>query len=134
MTETMTIGELANRAGVAGSTVRYYERRGLLRPAGRTQANYRIYGPESVARLQFIRAAQTSGLSLDDIRTLLGFSDGTVAPCEEVQAVIDSRLGHVRNQVKELRRVQRALERLHDACGSSDRRGPCPAIEEFRGD
>jgi DNA-binding transcriptional MerR regulator len=134
MTETMTIGELANRAGVAGSTVRYYERRGLLRPAGRTEANYRIYGPESVARLQFIRAAQTSGLSLDDIRTLLGFSDGAVAPCEEVQAVIDTRLEHVRRQVKDLRRIQRALERLHDACGSSDRRGPCPAIEEFRGD
>lgn len=132
MNEIMTIGELASRVGVADSTVRYYERRGLLRPTGRTEANYRIYGPESVARLQFIRAAQTSGLSLENIHTLLGFSDGTVGPCMEVQGVIDSRLEQVRGQVEDLRKVQRALERLHEACCSSDRQGPCPVIEEFR--
>lgn len=134
MGEIMTIGQLATRAGVADSTVRYYERRGLLRPTGRTEANYRIYGPESVARLHFIRAAQSSGLSLDDIHTLLGFSDGAVAPCEEVQAVIDARLEHVRNQLKDLRKVQRALEGLHEACCRNDRRGPCPAIQVFQSD
>lgn len=132
MSDSMRIGELAERVGVAGSTVRYYERRGLLPPVGRTDANYRVYGPESVARLRFIRAAQASGLSLEDIHTLLGFSDGNVAPCEEVQAVIDSRLEHVRQQVADLRRVERALEHLLDECCSSDRKGPCPAIEEFR--
>ena len=129
----MKIGELAERVGVAGSTVRYYERRGLLRPSGRTDANYRVYGPEAVARLRFIRAAQASGLTLEDIHTLLGFSDGEVAPCEEVQTVIDTRLEHIRQQVADLGRVQRALERLHVACSSTDRQGPCPAIEEFRG-
>lgn len=132
MSDSMRIGELARRAGVAGSTVRYYERRGLLRPAGRTRANYRVYGQEAVVRLRFIRAAQASGLSLEDIQTLLGFSDGDVAPCDEVQAVIDSRLEHVRRQVADLHRVERALERLHDECCNTDREGPCPAIEEFR--
>lgn len=132
MSDAITIGELAKRVGVAGSTVRYYERRGLLRPAGRTKANYRVYGNEAVARLRFIRAAQSSGLSLEDIHTLLGFSDGAVVPCADVLAVIDSRLDHVRSQLDDLRRVERALERLHDSCRRSEREKDCPAMEEFR--
>jgi len=134
MRESMSIGELARRVGVAGSTLRYYERRGLLRPDGRTSANYRVYGPESLERLQFIRAAQAGGLSLEDIHTLLGFSDGHVAACEEVLAVIESRLGHVKRQVDDLRTVQSALERLREACSSAENSDECPAMEEFTSD
>ncbi len=134
MNKPLTIGELAKQVGVAGSTVRYYERRGLLRPEGRSSANYRVYGPNSVSRLRFIRAAQSSGLSLEDIATVLRFADGAVAPCEQVLSVIDSRLEHVGQQLADLRAVQRTLQRLHEACCSPHQQGQCPAIEEFRRD
>jgi DNA-binding transcriptional MerR regulator len=133
MSDSMTIGELAKKVGVPHSTVRYYERRGLLRPAGRNASNYRIYGSDAVARLHFVRAAQSCGLSLEDIDTVLAFADGEVAACAEVQSVIESRLLHVKRQVRELREVKRTLERLRESCGESGEDGKCPAIEEFKG-
>ncbi len=65
-----TIGQLAAQADVPTSTVRYYERRGLLRCEGRTRANYRQYGEATLERLRFIRAAQAAGFTLVDIRSL----------------------------------------------------------------
>ncbi len=59
----LSIGELANAAGVPATTVRYYERAGLLVPETRTSGNYRSYGFHSLERLQFIRSAQAAGLS-----------------------------------------------------------------------
>src|SRR6266849_1946834 len=76
-----TIGRLAREAGVPAATVRYHERSRLHRPDGRTDGNYRIYGPEALERLRFIRAAQAIGLALEDITTLLDFRDGRTAPC-----------------------------------------------------
>ena len=66
-----TIGELAKAAGVPTSTVRYYEREGILRPAGRNGSNYRLYSREDVERLCFIRAAQGTGFTLRDVTELL---------------------------------------------------------------
>ncbi len=59
--ERFLIGELAERAGVNRETLRYYERRGLLKPARRTAGGYRIYDEESAARLLFIKRAQGFG-------------------------------------------------------------------------
>ena len=133
MNNQITIGELARRGGVADSTVRYYERKGLLLPSGRTQSNYRIYGPDSVQRLHFIRSAQASGLSLEDIQMLLDFRDGIPAPCAEVQAVIDSRLEQIRRQVRDLQIVQQTLERFGESCAGTGSKEPCPVLDEIEG-
>ncbi|MEO8224336.1 MAG: MerR family transcriptional regulator [Gammaproteobacteria bacterium] len=66
-----TIGALARRARVAASVLRYYEKEGLLVPAGRTAAGYRVYGPEAEKTLLFINRAKRLGFSLDDIRQFL---------------------------------------------------------------
>ena len=65
-----TIGQLAKEANVPTSTVRYYERVGHLQPDGRSSGNYRVYSPAALKRLRFIRAAQATGFTLDDITTL----------------------------------------------------------------
>ena len=62
-----TIGELAKAARVPTSTVRYYEREGILRPAGRSSSNYRLYAKEDIERLRFIRGAQATGFTLRDV-------------------------------------------------------------------
>src|SRR5947207_1721813 len=64
----VTIGEAARSAGVATSVLRYYERVKLLKPAGRSDSGYRHYTSDDVARLRFIRAAQSIGFTLEDIR------------------------------------------------------------------
>ena len=73
-TATYTIGRLAKAADVPVSTVRYYEQRGLMEPDERTRSSYRIYSPEALRRLRFIRAAQSSGFTLKD-------STSPVTPC-----------------------------------------------------
>jgi len=70
----MTIGEIADRAGVATSAVRYYERRGLLTPDGRVSGQRR-YRPETLRQLVFIGMLQDAGLSLDDIAGILAAPD-----------------------------------------------------------
>ncbi|MCZ7543676.1 MAG: MerR family transcriptional regulator [Anaerolineae bacterium] len=68
---TLTIGQLAKRAGLPTSTIRYYEAEGLLEPARRTDAGYRLYTPEAEQTLSFIQRAQRLGFSLRDVRALL---------------------------------------------------------------
>ena len=67
----LTIGQVARATGVAATTLRYYEREGILTPTVRNGAGYRLYDAQAVERLQFLRSAQAVGFTLDDIRTLL---------------------------------------------------------------
>ena len=127
----MTIGELASRASLRASTIRYYEREGLLCADGRTAGNYRFYGPQAVDRLRFIRSAQASGLALGDIRVLLDFRDGDLSPCDEVQHLIEARSAEVNQQMKQLRLVQRVLGRFRDACEKTTRGEDCPVLDEL---
>jgi len=124
-----TIGQLARAARVPTSTVRYYERRGLLRPATRTGSNYRVYRDEELDRLVFIRTAQATGFVLEDIATLLGLRDGATAPCQEVQSLIEERLGDVAARLQDLRQLKRSLESSLELCRRTERDGHCGVIE-----
>ena len=80
--QPMTIGQLADSVGVATSTLRYYEREGLLRPCGRSRADYRLYDAAAIDKLRFIRSAQSVGFSLNDIKALLSLDERT--GCDKV--------------------------------------------------
>lgn len=67
----LTIGRLAQEAGINLETVRYYERRGLLPKPPRTASGYRMFPPEAARRLRFIKLAQDLGFSLREVRELL---------------------------------------------------------------
>lgn len=108
----MRIGELAERARVAPSAIRYYERVGLMPPAARTESGYRDYGDEAAARLGFIRAAQSVGLSLGEIRETLAFRDRGEAPCRHVAALIERHATQLGERIAALQTMQRDLERL----------------------
>jgi DNA-binding transcriptional MerR regulator len=121
----LTIGQVAAKAGISTSTVRYYERIGLLRPGGRTPANYRVYDTEALERLRFIRAAQAMGFSLDDVAMLL-----RGAPCREVQVLIEARLAELAKRLRDLRHVQRILHSLLRECRRADE--SCPVIARLK--
>ena len=122
----LTIGELAGAAGVPTSTVRYYERSGLLRPSARSASNYRLYSDENLHRLRFIRAAQTCGFTLDDISLLLRPS-----PCKKVQQVIEDRLDHVEARMKEFRYVRKVLLGSLEQCRQHEQTGRCKVVDEL---
>lgn len=127
-----TIGQLARAVGVPVSTVRYYERAGLLLPDGRTGGNYRIYGAAALERLRFIRAAQATGFTLDDIATLLGFQDGSTARCKEVQRLIRYRLADLGTRMEQMRVVEVVLRSSLKMCRRFERTGRCQVIEGLK--
>ncbi len=122
----MTIGALARRAGVATSTVRYYERAGLLRPGSRSAGNYRLYSADALRRLRFIRAAQATGFTLDDITQLL-----RPTSCRRVQQLIRDRLGAVEARMKELRHVRQVLRLSLEQCLQHEASGRCEVVAEL---
>jgi MerR family mercuric resistance operon transcriptional regulator len=126
-----TIGQLANAAGVPTSTVRYYERVGLLKPSGRSEGNYRLYGEEALERLRFIRAAQTTGFALDDVPVMLGHRHASAASCREVQVLIENRLLEIKRRMEDLRHVERVLRSALDTCRQTEEPGHCELIHRF---
>lgn len=113
----LTIGEVSRRSGFSVRTLRFYERRGLLPPSGRSPAGYRLYANADIGRLEFIREAKTLGLALDKIRELL------VAVRERschmtrplLLRVLDERIIHASRQIETLRRLKVTLQRRRRA-------------------
>lgn len=126
---TMTIGALAERSDVNIQTIRYYERRGILRPAARTAAGYRQYDAESVDRLRCIRQAQELGFSLGEIGELLGLRVEDPAACATVEARARAKLDQVKQKIRELNRMKRVLERLTASCEAREPTAECPILE-----
>ncbi len=122
----LLMGEVAKQVGVHRETIRYYERVGLLPPPRRTRSGYRLYSPEVVDRVRFIRAAQSLGLSLREIRELIGLSCAGRSPCGRVRKLLREKLQALDRRIAELRAFRRELaaqiahlDRLPDQADSS---------------
>jgi MerR family transcriptional regulator, copper efflux regulator len=114
--ESLTIGQLAHEAGVHVETVRYYERRGLLRQPPRTAAGYRQYAGTDLWRLQFIARAKQLGFTLAEVARLVGAHDGD----DTAEAVLEAARAKLRaldERQKELDATRLRLARLIDVCG-----------------
>ena len=103
MSELLTIGQVAHRAGLAPSAVRYYERRGLL-AADTRSSGQRRYEEATLRRLVFIGMLQDAGLSLDDIAGVLG-----AATVQEWKAIAGSRLEALDAEIERLQRARSYL-------------------------
>lgn len=123
---SMSIGELAKRAGVNIDTVRYYERENLVQPAGRMDSGYRRYGTTELKRLRFIRRAKQLGFSLEDIRMLLSLSDSSNVA--EVKRTAEDKLVDIELRIEELKRIGAGLRTLIRACPGHGRSDACPIL------
>ncbi len=112
MNDSITIGKAASLAGLSTQAIRYYEREGLVPKPSRTHTGYRVYGPEAVRRLNFIRTARTLGLSLDEIKEILRLSRTGRAPCCRVRELLGEKLDDLDRRISELRRFRANLDDL----------------------
>jgi len=129
---SLGIGQFAQQAGVAIDTVRYYERSGLLAPAGRLASGYRRYGASELKRLRFIRRAKALGFSLEDIRELLSLGDsGDVG---SVKQAAQRRLEDVEGRIAELECIRDGLHTLVAACPGHGRADACPILNALAGE
>ena len=129
---TLSIGQLAKKAGVAIDTVRYYERNDLLELAGRMASGYRRYGEQQLKQLRFIRRAKTLGFTLGDIRDLLALSEErSVAKVRQAAA---AKLADIEARIAELERIRRGLHALVEACPGHGRAEACPILNALQED
>ncbi|MYM60972.1 Zn(2+)-responsive transcriptional regulator [Vibrio sp. OCN044] len=111
------IGELAKRCGVTADTLRFYEKNGLIKPIGRSEAGYRLYSEENQKQVGFILRAKDLGLSLEEIRELLDINlEATEHSCAEVKAITTAKLHLIDEKISELTRIRTALKKINDAC------------------
>jgi DNA-binding transcriptional MerR regulator len=120
----LTVGQLAERAGVRADTIRYYERAGLLPPPTRTDGDHRRYGAADVDRLLFIRGAQRLGLRLAEIRELLTVRDTGVCPCGPAETLLQQHIGEIDRELARLSRLRAELTGM--VAGLSAPSEPCP--------
>ena len=112
----LLIGKVAKLAEVSIDTVRYYEREGLLSPAQKNGAGYRLYNDEAVRRLHFIKHAQHCGLALSEIRQLLELKRQDDSCCEDVRSLVIQKKLQLEHKIKSLKAMSRALSELIETC------------------
>ncbi len=129
---TLSIGQLARQAGVGIDTVRYYERDGLLSPAGRLASGYRRYGAAELQRLRFIRRAKALGFTLSDIRTLLTLSEERSVA--RIKQSAQAKLVDIDARITELENIRDGLRTLIRACPGHGRAELCPILNALTRD
>lgn len=132
---TVTIAGLARAGGVGVETIRYYQRRGLLKKPERKDrtsrgGGIRRYGDDDIRRLRFIRAAQAAGFSLEQITELLALDASYDRP--RARALARERILALNAEIAELKAARDSLQRLARACDAGAT-GPCPIIAAFDG-
>lgn len=116
----MQIGQLADTAGVTTKTIRYYESIGLLDEPARTASGYRSYGPGAIERLDFVKQAQSSGLALAEIKSILEIKDEGGQTCEHTTRLLGRHLEELDAKIVELQAARVELRAMYERAGVLD--------------
>ncbi|WP_026732052.1 heavy metal-responsive transcriptional regulator [Fischerella sp. PCC 9605] len=127
------IGTVAKESGVPIKTIRYYEELGLLKASGRTEGGFRLFDSDTLSRLNFIKRAQSLGLTLLEIKEFLNVHDQGELPCEHVKAKLQDKLVAIDEQIQQLLILKLELEGLlsgWETIPESSEQTICPIIEQ----
>ena len=130
----MLVSELAKRTGTTRKALRLYEASGLIAPAARTAAGYRMFGADAVPLVSFILKARHAGFTIAEIRDIVKIRRSGRTPCAHVRALIDTKLTNIdralanleaaRDELAAMRKSWRAVTTANAAV--------CPHIERIR--
>jgi len=126
----MDIGRASTESGVSLKMIRHYEVIGLLPKIARTHANYRVYDPNDVHVLRFIRRARALGFSVDDIEELLSLWQNKTRSSASVKRIAGKHIDELNAKVEELKSMVDTLEYLAKHC-HGDHRPDCPILEDL---
>jgi MerR family copper efflux transcriptional regulator len=126
----LNISEVAKDTGVSAKMIRHYESLGLLKPAKRTYAGYRIYEQKDVHILRFIRRARDLGFAIKEVGRLLGLWQNRRRASADVRRVAQQHLADLDHRIAALEGMRRTLERLVEDC-AGDHRPDCPILEDL---
>lgn len=113
-----TIGKLASQTSVSNDTLRFYEQEGLIEPAGKSPAGYRLYDKDSARRIRFIKHAQHCGFTLSEIRELLVLRVRDKACCGDVRTRAIEKKLQIESKILSMKAMSRALDQLIAECAN----------------
>lgn len=126
----MNIGQASVATGVSTKMIRYYESVGLIRPAERTDSNYRDFAERDVRELQFIRRARDLGFSVGEISHLLSLWRDRDRPSREVKAIAEKHVTDLDARIAEMQAMADTLRTLAHCCAGDDR-PECPILTDL---
>ncbi len=129
MNDGLRIGNVARAAGVNVQTLRYYERRRLLRGPERDPNGYRRYDRDAVRVVRFVKHAQALGFSLAEIKELLALRVDPRRSCGDVKRRAEAKLADIERKIEGLRAMKRTLARFIAACSGRGPTSECPILE-----
>ncbi len=133
MGQPLYIGKVSKRVGLNPRTIRYYETLGLLPPPLRSESRYRVYTPQTVELLQFIKKAKALGFTLTEIREIIALRQRGDLPCPHVHDLLTHRVESLSRQIKDLTLLRDELKDLARKSASRPRNAQptmvCPHIE-----
>ncbi len=129
--ENLKIGVVAKRSNVNVQTIRYYERRGILKPEKTLESGYRLYTEDSVKTIKFIKHAQELGFKLEEIKGLLNLRTPSVSRCQTVRKKAKLRLEGVQTKIAMLKQIEKTLKQLINNCQKNKTSNECPIIESM---
>lgn len=128
----MNIGQASKASGVSTKMIRYYDEIGLVRPASRTESNYREFDEREINELRFIRRARSLGFSMPEITQLLSLWRDRERPSREVKAIAQKHLGELDARIAEMQTMADTLRHLSHCCAGDDRPN-CPILADLTG-
>ena len=128
----LTIGSLADEAGVNVETIRYYQRRGLMPEPDKPAQGYRRYDATTVKRVRFIKRAQALGFTLEEIGGLLKLDEAHA--CAETRELASHKLQTIETKLADLVAMRKALTALLCQCDAGAMKGNCPIIHALGSD
>lgn len=127
----LTIGALAKASGVNLETIRFYERKGLLKQP-KKQGAFRYYSLEYITRIQFIKRSQELGFTLKEAKELLGLKIKNQSKCSDVLSKTEEKILEIDQKIKDLKKMKKSLEGFANCCAGSDQPlSDCPILECF---
>lgn len=125
----LSIGQVASAAEVNVQTLRYYERVGLVPPAKRSRAGYRLYTDETVRMVTFVKRAQQLGFTLKEIKELLKFRTAGLQKREAVRSAAEAKVADIDARIEDLTAIRAALASLLKTCSCQGTKPACPILE-----
>ncbi len=130
--KSLTIGKLAELTGVSTDTLRYYEKINLVTGMVRSAAGYRLYTPDAVKVVGFIRGAKELGFTLDEIRKLLTLKSSDQSTCAEIMKHTEAKIIEAEKRIRELKEIKKILKQLAQQCpADATPTDDCPILKHI---
>ena len=126
--EEYTRGQLAQKTGCNIETIRYYEKERLLPKPKRSENGYRLYGHDSLKRLNFIRRCRELGFTVIEIKELLSLVDQNNFTCADISTITQSHIDSVKKKITDLQNILKTLQKMARQCGSGNN-PECPILD-----